>query len=168
MYAVIACPKCRRPKGVELRHSAVTCPNCGKRLELRHLRILYRTDSLEELKAAVAAVAAKLRDGTEKCESLSLEMEQKKNPAPPHAGAAREEVYNHAALAGRGVRSRVKRVDCVATALSELLGEFSEEDLRGAFEAAGLDAKSAGKEIVRMLVEHLVYEPAPGRYRLMA
>ncbi len=65
-FGIIVCPKCKRTKAVDLFSKTTKCIGCGRILKLKELRILYRTNSQQELRRALglinAEMAGKLKD----------------------------------------------------------------------------------------------------------
>ena len=58
-YAVVICPKCRYPRGVQRSSKQGECYHCGHRFKIPGLKIFYETDSESELSEAVG----RLMDG---------------------------------------------------------------------------------------------------------
>lgn len=63
-YAVIACPKCKTKKIVDTSSKTTSCIKCHKKLELKHVRFLYESDSQEKARIAIGIINAK-EDGKE-------------------------------------------------------------------------------------------------------
>jgi len=57
-YGVIACPKCKQVQGVELRYKSTTCIKCNKSIKLDKVKILFKTNSKEELSHAIGLINA--------------------------------------------------------------------------------------------------------------
>jgi hypothetical protein len=57
---IIVCPRCKKVKGIDLKHKTTKCPNCGKILTIDKLKIYYKTDSHIKLQKAVGILNAKL------------------------------------------------------------------------------------------------------------
>ncbi|MDP6846540.1 MAG: hypothetical protein QF366_02750 [Candidatus Poseidoniia archaeon] len=60
MFGVVACPKCRSVRSVELAHRSAGCQRCGYRMVLTKVRIWERCDSQPELAGAIARVRNEL------------------------------------------------------------------------------------------------------------
>jgi len=59
-YGVIVCPRCRVARGIHLRQKTAKCPRCGKKLEVKKLRIICTARDARKLQEAVAMVNMKL------------------------------------------------------------------------------------------------------------
>ena len=59
-YGVIACPKCKKIKGVDLSYKTTKCVKCGKKLTINKLKIFYKTNSQNKLTHAIGLLNAKL------------------------------------------------------------------------------------------------------------
>jgi len=49
-YGVIVCSKCKMAKGVILSNKTTKCNRCGKVIKLDKVRILFKTNTINELK----------------------------------------------------------------------------------------------------------------------
>jgi hypothetical protein len=65
-FGIIVCPRCKKAKGVDILSKTTKCIGCGKTLRLDTLKILYKTDSRQELQNALGLINAdmdgKLKD----------------------------------------------------------------------------------------------------------
>ncbi len=59
-FGVIACPYCKKVKGVNLNNKTSTCPWCGKVLKIEKLKIFYKTNSQEKLRQVIGLINAEL------------------------------------------------------------------------------------------------------------
>ena len=59
-FGVIICPQCKQVKGVTLSSKTTRCIRCGKTLELKKLKIFYKTDSQEKLSQAIGILNAEM------------------------------------------------------------------------------------------------------------
>jgi hypothetical protein len=59
-YGVVVCPKCKLVKGVDLSKKTSRCLRCGHTLVLSKIKIVYSTDSQEELRRAIGLLNARL------------------------------------------------------------------------------------------------------------
>jgi hypothetical protein len=57
---VIICPNCKKVKGVDINYKTTKCFGCGKTLNLKKLKIFYKTDSTDGLKKAIGLLNADL------------------------------------------------------------------------------------------------------------
>lgn len=172
-YGVVVCPKCRHAHGLELKSKSTTCGRCGSRNETRRLHVLYRTDDPERLRSAVGVVEARVTGGEaalmdlealqEEIDGRTLARTDSDPPADPGDEDALVQWAASRAAAEQGVQSRVARI---IGALEQAQKEgFTQEQLEAAFEAAGLPAERALKEIKAGLVRDELYEPRPGRLK---
>lgn len=159
MYAVVACPRCRRSRVVEQGRKTAACASCDRPLALADLRSYYQGASLEEAQQAAGLLNAKL---------AGREAEFVRALLPQEAPSARhDDPWEAAAAAARRATGETERVDAVARALSAGLGDFSEDDLRRALDLAGLRGARAGAHVARMLGASVLFEPRAGRYRAL-
>ena len=159
MYAVIACPRCRKARVVEEGRKTASCGSCGRPLAMADLRVYHSGPGLEEAQHAAGLLNARLA-GREK-EYLAAFV-----PAAPRP-VRHDDPWNAAAAAARKAESESDRADALARQLSEQMGSFAEEDLGKAFALAGLPEGRAAHHLGRMLAALVLYEPRPGRYRAM-
>jgi len=146
-YGVIVCPKCGMAKGVEAAKKTTTC-QCGREIELSHVRLQLRTDSPLELAKSVADANASIRGG---------------KPMPTGKKRGRRDAYSFAAEAARQVRDPIERVKAVSEVLTKAKGEFTMDDLR---RVATILGKEEAEDLLARLLEHnLVYETSAGVYR---
>ena len=61
-FGIIVCPNCKKAKGADLLSKTTKCIGCGKTLQLDTLKILYKTDSRQELQKVIGLINAE-RDG---------------------------------------------------------------------------------------------------------
>lgn len=157
MFAVIACPRCRRAKVIDAGKKTTTCPACMRILEVAHLRVHHHAPDAEEARRAAGILNARLA-GREAEYAMAL--------VPPAPRAARHEsAADGAAAQARRATSEKDRVDRIARHLSQSLGEFGIPDLEEALRLAGIRAAKDGGHLHRMLETTVLYEPRPGRYR---
>lgn len=154
MYAVIACPRCRRARVVEAGRKTAQCGSCGRALALADLRAHHQGDQLEEARNAAGLLNARLagREG----EFLGALL-----PAPAKP-ARHDDAFGAAAAASRRASSEADRANAVARELSRQMVDFGEADLARAFHVAGL--REPGRHLRRMLETLVLYEPRAGRY----
>lgn len=152
MYQVVACPRCRKAKVVEVARKSTTCPSCRRTLALADLRATP-ADTLAQAQALAGITNARLagREG-EFVRALV---------APEPRAASHDDRWSAAAAAARRATSERERADAIARSLRE----FDEMDLARAFGLAGLGG--LGRHLHRMLATQVVYEPSSGRYRAL-
>jgi len=57
-FGVIVCPECRKARGIDLSVKTVRCIYCGKRLQINHIKIFYKTNSIDELRRVIGLINA--------------------------------------------------------------------------------------------------------------
>jgi hypothetical protein len=146
-YGVIVCPKCGMARGVETSKKTTGC-QCGKEIDLSHVKIKYQTDSPLELADLVAGANAALRGG---------------EPAPPERRSRKKDPYLSIAERAKPIKDSLERMRSVAQGLTELQSRFTIDDIR---RVESLLGKDSAEDVLARLKEHnLVYESEPGVYR---
>lgn len=160
MYAVIACPRCRRARVVEQGRKSAPCARCGRPLSIPDLRVYHAGPNLEEAQNAAGMLNAKLAGREAEFAAAFV-------PPPPRA-ARHDDPWNAAAAAARKADSEADRADEVARELSRQIPQgFTEGDLARAFALAGLPEARAGTHLARMVSALVVFEPKVGHYKAM-
>jgi len=59
-YAVVVCPKCKKPKAVLLSNKTSKCTRCNKILKIDKIKIFYKSNSEEEIRQAIGILNAEL------------------------------------------------------------------------------------------------------------
>ena len=158
MYAVIACPRCRRARVVEQGRRSAPCARCGRPLAIADLRAYHSGPNLEEAQNAAGLLNAKLAGREEEFAAAFV-------PAAPRP-ARHDDAWNAAAAAARKAESESARADAIARELSRQMPDgFTDADLRRAFGLAGIPEARAGAHLARMAATLVVFEPRVGRYR---
>jgi len=146
-YGVIVCPGCGKAKGVETKKKTTTCP-CGREIKLARIKLRYETDSPHELAEAVAQANALIAGG----EKLQKEKRSRK-----------KDPYTMISEKAKRIRDPLERMGVVASELTKMKNEFTEDDLRRVVMLLG---KSSAQDILARLQEHnIVYESSDGKYR---
>jgi hypothetical protein len=57
---VIVCPHCQQVKGVALSSKTTKCIRCGRTLNIKKLKIFFKTESQEKLRQAIGRMNAEL------------------------------------------------------------------------------------------------------------
>lgn len=70
-YGIICCPACKSVKIIELRHKTTHCHKCGKTLTIKKIKLLHKTDSLQEAQYVIGLINAEM---TGKKDSFIKEM----------------------------------------------------------------------------------------------
>lgn len=159
MYAVIACPRCRRARVVEHGRKTAACASCNRPLVLADLRSYYAGPHFEEAQETAGLLNARLAG---KGDDFARAMLPDRAPTPRH-----DDAWQAAAASARRATGESDRADAVARALGAEMRAFALDDLRRAFELAGLPAGKAEAHLKRMLETLVVYEPRSGRYRVL-
>jgi len=59
-YGIIVCPNCKTAKIVDLSYKTSRCNSCNKLLKLAKLRVLYKSDSQQEIRSVIGEVNKKV------------------------------------------------------------------------------------------------------------
>lgn len=59
-FGVIVCPRCRNAKVVDLSFKTTTCFRCNKKITLDKVKILYKSDSEQEIRKAIGIINVEL------------------------------------------------------------------------------------------------------------
>ena len=59
-FGIIVCSKCKKAKGVSLDNKTTKCFYCGRAINLSKVKILYKTESREELQNKLGKLNAEL------------------------------------------------------------------------------------------------------------
>jgi hypothetical protein len=59
-YGVIVCSKCKMAKGVNLYNKTTRCNRCGKIINIKKVKILFKTESAEKLRYYIGVTNAKI------------------------------------------------------------------------------------------------------------
>lgn len=132
VFGVVACPKCRSVRSVELAHRSAGCQRCGYRMVLAKVRIWERCDSQPELAGAIARVRNELA-----APALRAEEPPAPEAAPPG-----------------DMRTRL------LGALPE--GEIEEVALLARARAARIPEERAREMLAALLADGMLCEPRPG------
>lgn len=185
-YGVVVCPDCRRAKAYEEGTKSTTCAHCGRRLDVTTLRTFFRTDEGEALRKAVGRINARLAGEPEVLEGVEGEGDDpfggpgpmpgeleafdrsqegdEAEPAPPAGPSASR------STAGRGSGGDERsRVEATARELARVHGDegFGRTAFEEALEDADLDPGRTDRYLSYLVEEGLVYEPRPGRFKML-
>lgn len=140
MYAVVACPECKRRRVIDLSTKTSACPYCNHRHEHIKLQILFKSDDVQLVRAALNQLTG--FSGTAEKKHASPDID-------PYSTL--EYRYEHC-------RSLEEKMICLSEGLTRVYGEFTFEDLEK------LEPKNAEKMLKAMLVNGYVHETKYGRY----
>ena len=59
-FGIIVCPRCRNSKVVDLSSKTTTCFRCNKKISLDKVRILYKSNSEQEIRKAIGIINVEL------------------------------------------------------------------------------------------------------------
>ncbi len=148
MYGIVVCPKCGRPQGVRLSSKTATC-QCGKRLVLRNMNVLFSTKEARELPEALGRVRAQLSGNLADFEA-AIESRREQGPSRQRVPGDRR---------NEGPLERAMKV------LRDLNAERKGFDLHQAEEALLARGLDAADILAALLREGLIYEFERGFYR---
>lgn len=151
-YGVVVCKRCRRAKAYEVGQRTTTCPTCGARLQVESLRTFYESDDEAAVREAIGRINARLAGEPEVMEGvLEGTLESFGDEAAPRVLP----------------KGRPRDVEEVARELAGERGVFSETAFREALDSAGLDGAEADHHLARLVEMNVLYEPRPGRFRVL-
>jgi hypothetical protein len=146
-YGIIVCPKCGMAKGVQTTKKTTTC-QCGREIKLRRMKLRFQTDSPMELAKSVAAANAAIRGGGQ---------------IPSEKRSRKKEPYSVIAERSEQARDPVDKMVAIAKGLTDLKGEFTEEDLGKVLQSIGKGSAEAMVSKLQRL--NLIYETGEGKFR---
>ncbi len=166
-FGVIQCSRCKRAVGVRLGAKTATCPQCGKKMVLKKVKILNRVNSEKELAKAVMRLNIRFKDGEEIVEQDIRIIEGNRKQKYTSKCGSLPDVYEE--IGGRVSRAKGEgRVVAAARELCRLLGEFTENDLREVLKRTGLGDGQVCENYINKLIENgIIYEPKRGVYRCL-
>jgi len=157
-YALVVCPSCKTPKGVEVGHKSTRCNGCGKRLSMESLRVVARCASIEQLQAALLQFNAR-RAGGGATDLLPAQRVPASTPPP------RDMESILARLPTGGGQSA--KLDAIARGLTRLHGSFDEEQFALAAASAGISDRTARTQLTALSERGLLVEAPRGRFRVV-
>ncbi|UCH89141.1 MAG: hypothetical protein JSV49_00385 [Thermoplasmata archaeon] len=160
-YGVVVCPKCHYPRGIKLGTKKSSCYHCSYNFTVKNLKIFYMTESEAELSEAVGRLNAKLRGGLE--EYLEFLEEYENVPV----GYEQLEPHKRIAAKLMHIPEPKKRLERLAFELSVELNEFEEADMVKVLDELGIRGKRAENFMKSLVENNIIYEPRPGKYRIV-
>jgi len=152
MYGVVVCPRCKRARGVDLRHKTATC-SCGFEIHVVPARVRGRAETARELAPLVGRINAQLAGGLRTVE---------RDTAPTKRARIRN-VHARVAAAVPKRGDRGTRIRIAAIELTRELELFTLEDWAEVLRALGIpDAEESLQVLLRT---NVVFEPKAGFYR---
>ncbi len=149
MYGVVLCPKCRRPRGVNLDSKTVTC-HCGNRIPIGRVKVIFETENPRELPEALGRIRAELSGQLQEFEETFMEVVRPEPPGRKRSGDARDD------------ESRDKMALKVLRTISDEEGGFELSRAERELDALGL---RGAKVLEALIKENLLYEFKKGFYR---
>ena len=144
MFGVIVCSRCHRVRGIDLNTKRTVCPGCGHSMDVSKAKIYFKTEERKELAEAVRLKAKEIAPKLDENDSESWSI------------GAEKEIVAKPKLDEQGLLT-------VALRLSKEKGDFSKEEL---VNELSLEYKeNISLLLEKMLLEGLIYEPEPGKYR---
>jgi len=64
-YGIVVCSKCKRAKGFLLNNKTTRCIVCGKVLNIKKLKIMFKTDSRVKMRNAIGIINADIDGNSE-------------------------------------------------------------------------------------------------------
>ncbi len=147
-YAVIICSHCRTPKTALLTNKTTKCHQCGKRLDLKKMKIHYQTDSKEEARWAIGRLNAEMSGG-----ELPDEKGKKEEKSPYVKASKEAEIADN----------ERERLEIICRVLSKELGSFREDDVKKVHKLLGREDADDLYKKVKKLEE--IYEPEEGVFK---
>lgn len=59
-YGIIVCSKCKKAKGVDLSYKTTKCIRCNKVLKISQMKVLYETNSEQQLRQKIGLINAEI------------------------------------------------------------------------------------------------------------
>jgi len=69
-FGIIVCPNCKKPKIVSLSVKQTKCFSCNKTLFLQKSKIIYKSNSQEEIRNAIGLLNAEIDGNLEKFKKI--------------------------------------------------------------------------------------------------
>ena len=69
-FGIIVCSKCKRAKGVDLSNKTTKCIRCNKVLKIGQMKVLYETNSEQQLRQKIGLINAELDGNLEEFANL--------------------------------------------------------------------------------------------------
>ncbi|MFQ5837943.1 MAG: hypothetical protein ACE5HJ_04095 [Thermoplasmata archaeon] len=147
----MACPKCQRLKGVRLEAKTTTC-QCGKKLYIQRLKVLFSTEEPRELPEALGRLRAALSGHLEEFEE---ELERR-----VRTKASQDSATPH----GPPSKGKLERALEALRSLSEQYDGFEMSQAEKVLQALDLKPSEVMGALLR---ENLLYETRKGVYRVL-
>ncbi len=142
-YAVTPC-SCGRLRVIDLSSETSICPFCGKSVKNANVRQLYADNDPHAVRDALAALT-----GFEAPEE-DLEAKRRVKEADPLSTL----IHKY-----EGCSDVEEKMTVLSKGLTDIFGTFTLDDLKR------VDRKNAEKILEAMVLQCMVFEPEPGRYK---
>ena len=155
MYGVVACPRCKRAKGVDLRQKTTTCV-CGFEIRVVPTRVRAQAETARELARLVGEANAEIAGGLEAYRRATMPARRKRS------GDVHLRVVSIAARS----RNRVGRLRAAAIELTRELEVFSLVDWERVL--SGLGIPRPEEALAALVRDNVIFEPKAGFYRAVS
>ncbi|MCK5560649.1 MAG: hypothetical protein KAJ51_08655 [Thermoplasmata archaeon] len=173
-FGVVVCQNCNWAVGVNLNSKSTKCRRCNHPLNLKSRKILYETNSEQDLVKAVGQTNVKLQKGEAEYQDLlkSLEMDEEDAVVERDGLFAFDESqfpdpYSKIAHKLKSLDNFQTKLVTLANELCKEFNEFSIEDFNTVLELIGLKPEDSEKYIAQLISNSIIYEPRVGYYRIL-
>ena len=146
-YGVIVCPGCKSTKTVLLKNKTTECHQCGKKLELKKMKLHYQTDSRKEAGWAIGRLNAAMAG-----EDIPEEKED-----------IEDDPYVKASKKADIADDEKERLEIICKVIGEEMGGFETEDVRKVYELLGRKSSDDLEKKIKRLEG--VYQPKEGVFK---
>lgn len=162
-YSLYRCPKCLRARSVLAGVRTVLCNFCSERFKVGGLPELYSTDSVDEAVEMVGRLNSELVGRTD--EFLNAVKEAGGSAAATRSPGSFDTPHQHAAFLIGRISGNRKKIEAAARHLTDILGEFTRDDLDTCLREANADTDRVDRYIEEMAMANLLQYLGNGRYR---
>ena len=138
------------------------CQFCSRRFGLDRLRQWYSTDSLDEAVEAVGRLNAELMGREKDFDRVMDEVEDETKKLPDEDSF--ETPHQYVAFLMRNVCGERKRMEAAARHLTDVLGEFGQEDMVNCLLEANMGAERVEEYIEAMARANILQYKGSGKY----
>ncbi len=175
-FGVVVCPNCNWAVGINLKSKSTKCRRCSHPLKFKNRKILYETDSGQDLAKAVGQTNLKLQKGEVEYQELlrSLELDEDQDLVIEQDGLfAFDEPqfldpYRKIAHKLKKYENHQTQLVMLAGELCKEFNEFSLEQFSKVLEIIGLKAEDSEKYIAQLVSNDIIYEPRVGFYKMLS
>lgn len=181
-FGVVICRKCKRASGVNLQFKTSTCPYCNNKMKIDRKDLKFKSNSEKELVTLISNINKQLQEKHNEDHQTSypdigesiLNLDYKSNLIKELNN--KKKIYEHLdpikriALKLKPHPIKKESIDFLIKLVSELsneLGEFSFREFNILLDEIELDPDRR-EEFIELLRENgIIYEPKPGKFRLI-